>query len=95
MTLFFASIAVGLIIVAVVVGYPYWRTHHRMREPYDKTEAHGYLDAKERADEGVLPDQPGRPEKQVVAATHPVGVPRSADAQPAEQQEVEPQAGEG
>ena len=78
MALFFVSIALGLIIVAVAVGLPYWRTHHRMREPYDKTEARSYLDAKDRAGEGVLPDQPARPAQQVPVATRPVGTPRPA-----------------
>ena len=83
MALFFVSIALGLLIVAAAVGFPYWRTHHRMREPYDKTEARGYFRAKGQADEGVLPDQPARPAKQVAVATRPVGTPQSAEEQPA------------
>jgi hypothetical protein len=78
MALFFVSIALGLLIVAVAVGYPYWRTHHRMRDPYDKAEARGYFAAKEQADEGVLPDQPDRPAQQVPVATQPVGIPQPA-----------------
>ncbi|MGE5137559.1 MAG: hypothetical protein ACM32E_32255 [Gemmatimonadota bacterium] len=73
MALFFVSIALGLVIVAVAVGLPYWRTHHRMREPYDKTEARGYFDAKDKADEGVLPEQPGRPAGQADPGGHPAG----------------------
>ncbi len=85
MALFFVSIALGLVIVAVAVGLPYWRTHHRMREPYDKTEARGYFDAKDKADEGMLPDQPGRPARQTPVATRPVGIPQPAES-------AEPQA---
>ncbi len=83
MALFFVSIALGLLIVAVAVGLPYWRTHRRMREHYDKTEARGYLRAKDRADEGVLPDQPARPAKQVPVATRPAGTPQPAGERPA------------
>ena len=92
MALFFVSIALGLLIVAAAVGFPYWRTHHRMREPYDKTEARGYFRAKDQADEGVLPDQPARPAKQVPVATRPVGTPQSAEGQPAGPEPAEAQA---
>ena len=83
MALLSVSIVLGLLIVAAAVGIPYWRTHHRMREPYDKAEARGYFRAKDQADEGVPPDQPARPAKQVPVATRPVGIPQPADQQPA------------
>ncbi len=82
MTLFWVSIAVGLLIVCIAVGYPYWRTHHRMREHYDRTEAKTYFEASDQADEGVLPVQPPRAERQVPVATRPVGQPRPAGAPP-------------
>jgi len=84
MALFIVSIVLGLLIVAVAVGFPYWRTHQRMREPYGTTEARSYFDAKDKAGEGVLPGQPARPAKQVPVATRPVGTPQPAEPGPAE-----------
>ena len=77
--LFWISLAAGLLIVALAVGIPYWRTHHRMRNPHGLAEGRRYLDAKENADEGVLPDQPPRPERQVAVATRPAGEPQSEE----------------
>jgi len=58
MALFIVSIVLGLLIVAVAVGFPYWRTHQRMREPYGTTEARSYFDAKDKAGEGCCPASP-------------------------------------
>lgn len=82
MLLYSVSAVLGLLIVAAAVGYPFWRTHRRMHDPYDRSEAHAYFEAKEQADEGVLPEQPGRPERQVTVATRPAGQPRPAGGRP-------------
>jgi hypothetical protein len=44
--IFWASIPIGLVLVAAGVGIPFWLTHRGMR-PNDPAEAHAYLDAKD------------------------------------------------
>jgi hypothetical protein len=46
MSIFWASIPIGLAIVAAAVGIPYWLTHRGMR-PNNPVEAQAYLDAKD------------------------------------------------
>jgi len=46
MGMFWASIAIGLLLVALGVGIPYWLTHRGMH-PSDPAEAQAYLDAKD------------------------------------------------
>ena len=46
MSIFWASIPIGLALVAAAVGIPYWLTHRGMR-PNDPVEARAYLDAKD------------------------------------------------
>jgi hypothetical protein len=60
MTVFWTSLAVGLVIVLCAVGIPYWHTHRRMREPHDLTEARGYLDATGETAEDAAVGRPGR-----------------------------------
>ncbi len=37
------GLAIGLVIVAVAVGIPYFLTHRRMREPRDVSDSRAYL----------------------------------------------------
>ena len=37
------GLAVGLVIVAVAVGIPFFLTHRRMREPHDVSDSRAYL----------------------------------------------------
>ncbi len=46
MGIFWASIPIGLLLVAAAAGIPYWLTYRGMR-PNDPVEAHAYLDAKD------------------------------------------------
>jgi hypothetical protein len=46
MGIFWASIPIGLLLVAAAVGIPYWLTHRGPRSN-DPDEAHAYLDAKD------------------------------------------------
>lgn len=46
MGIFWASIPIGLAIVAAAVGIPFWLTHRGMR-PEDPVDAQAYLDAKD------------------------------------------------
>ena len=38
-----AGLAIGLVIVAVAVGIPFFLTHRRMREPHDVSDSRAYL----------------------------------------------------
>jgi hypothetical protein len=42
------ALAIGLVIVALAVGVPYFLTHKRMREPRDIDDSHAYLRARRR-----------------------------------------------
>jgi hypothetical protein len=42
------GVALGVVIVALAVGIPYFHTHKRMREPYDKDASHEYLRARRK-----------------------------------------------
>ena len=37
------GLAIGLVIVAVAVGIPFFLTHRRMREPHDVSDSRAYL----------------------------------------------------
>jgi hypothetical protein len=37
------GLAIGLVIVALAVGIPYFLTHRRMREPHDVSDSRAYL----------------------------------------------------
>lgn len=43
-----AGIIVGLVIVALAVGIPYFLTHRTMHDPYDRSEGSAYLEGKRR-----------------------------------------------
>jgi hypothetical protein len=40
------SFAIGLVIVALAVGIPYFLTHRRMRDPHDVSDGRSYLRAR-------------------------------------------------
>lgn len=42
------GIIVGLVIVALAVGIPYFLTHRTMHDPYDRSEGSTYLEGKRR-----------------------------------------------
>ncbi len=42
------SLVIGLVIVALAVGIPFFLTHRRMREPRDFSDSHAYLRARRR-----------------------------------------------
>lgn len=42
-SLAWTGLAIGLVIVALAVGIPYFHTHRRMREHHDVTDSHSYL----------------------------------------------------
>ncbi len=70
-------VPVALLIAALAVGIPYFRSHARMRHPHELGEAKAYLEAKATADDDVIPGQPPPPARQPAVATTPVGMPRS------------------
>lgn len=43
-----AGIIIGLVIVALAVGIPYFLTHRTMHPPYDRSEGRAYLEGKRR-----------------------------------------------
>jgi hypothetical protein len=43
-----AGIVMGLVIVALAVGIPYFLTHRTMHDPYDRSEGRAYLERKRR-----------------------------------------------
>lgn len=43
-----AGIIIGLVIVALAVGIPYFLTHKKMRSPHDLSEGRAYLQGKRR-----------------------------------------------
>jgi hypothetical protein len=42
------ALAIGLAIVVLAVGIPYFLTHRRMREPRDVSDSHDYLRTRRR-----------------------------------------------
>jgi hypothetical protein len=48
MGLVWGGIVIGIVIVALAVGIPYFYTHKRMREPRDLSDSHAYVAAKRR-----------------------------------------------
>ena len=42
------ALAIGLAIVIMAVGIPYFLTHRRMREPRDLSDSHAYLRSRRR-----------------------------------------------
>lgn len=61
MTAVVASILLGLLIVVVAIGVPYWLTHRHLRPQHDPGEAQAYLEATGRTAGQVAARQPGRP----------------------------------
>jgi hypothetical protein len=59
MTAFWVSIPIGILIVLLAVGWPFWLTHRRMRPHYDSTQAQAYLDATGKTPQDAVEGQPG------------------------------------
>jgi hypothetical protein len=61
---FWVGIPLAIVIVALVVGLPYFLTHRHLR-PYERSETYAYLKAKDDVPEGMtgapggMPGQPG------------------------------------
>ncbi|HYB88423.1 MAG TPA: hypothetical protein VEC76_16310 [Streptosporangiaceae bacterium] len=75
-SLVWATMALCLLAILIVVGIPYWITFMRRRNKPDHAGAHAYLDAKTGMDECAIPDQPGPDSRQTSTGTAPVGQPR-------------------
>jgi hypothetical protein len=52
------STLLGLLIVILAVGIPYWLTHKRMRPQHDPAEANAYLEATARSKRDVAKGRP-------------------------------------
>jgi hypothetical protein len=48
MGLAWGSLVIGLVIVVLAVGIPYFLTHRRLRHPRDVSDSHGYLRTRRR-----------------------------------------------
>jgi hypothetical protein len=48
MGLVWFGVVLGVVIVALAVGIPYFHTHKRMREPHDLSDSREYLRARRR-----------------------------------------------
>jgi hypothetical protein len=59
-TAIWASV-VGVVIVALAVGIPYWLTHRRMRSQHDPDESQAYQEATGRSAEQIAAGVKGRP----------------------------------
>jgi hypothetical protein len=46
MSLAWIGVIIGLVIVALAVGIPFYLTHRRMREPHDVSDSREYLRAR-------------------------------------------------
>jgi len=57
------SSCLGLLIVLLAVGIPFWMTHKRMRPHHDLTEARDYLDAVGRTPEDAAIGRPTAPRR--------------------------------
>ena len=58
MALFWTSIVVGVVIVALAIGIPYYITHRRLR-PHDTAKAGDYLDARDEMAAAAAPEPAG------------------------------------
>ena len=50
----------GLLIVVLAIGIPYWLTHRHMRPQHDRAEMQAYADATDRSAEKIAAGVPGR-----------------------------------
>ena len=55
------AIVIGLVIVVLAVGTPYFLTHRRMRNQHDSAEAQAYAEATGRSREQIGASHPGQP----------------------------------
>ena len=51
----------GVLIVILAVGIPYWLTHRRMRPQHDAGEVQAYQEATGRSGQAIAEGRPGRP----------------------------------
>ena len=51
----------GLLIVILAVGIPYWLTHRHMRPQHDAGEVQAYQEATDRSKQAIAEGKPGRP----------------------------------
>jgi hypothetical protein len=77
MNLFWAAIGVGVLLFLLAVGIPFVVAHRRLR-PHEHVDADTYLDAKDQADENLIPERPSSSTRHAAVETKPVGVPRWA-----------------
>ncbi|HEY1324708.1 MAG TPA: hypothetical protein VGF32_30895 [Streptosporangiaceae bacterium] len=80
--LVWATIALCAVVFSLIVGIPYWITFARPNHTPDHSEAHAYLAAKDRADEGVTPEQSGPDARHRSVGTAPIGRPRTVAEEP-------------
>jgi len=59
MTAVWISVLIGVLIVLLAVGVPYWLTHRRMRAHYDHSEGSAYLEATGKTPEDAAAGRPG------------------------------------
>jgi hypothetical protein len=78
MALFWASIGVGVLIVLLVIGIPYWLTHRKLH-PREHVDADHYLEAKDQTADDLIPEQPAHSARHAPTGTQPIGQPRRAD----------------
>jgi hypothetical protein len=83
--LVWATIALCAVVISLIVGIPYWITFARPNHTPDHSEAHAYLAARDRADQGVMPAQSGPDARHRSAGTAPIGRPRTVAEEPARQ----------
>lgn len=100
MTTLWVSIVVGLLIVLLAVGTPYWLTHRRRGRHHDLSHAHhdlsdarAYLDATGKTPEDAAAGRPGRRWRRRSSAGRRPRAPASA-AHPQAGRPAGPQTGE-
>ena len=54
------ALIIGLVIVGLAVGIPFWFTHKRMRDHHDVTESQAYLDATGKTPADAADGRPGQ-----------------------------------
>jgi len=54
------AVLLGMLIVVLAVGIPYWLTHRHMRPQHDPAEMQAYAEATDRSAEKIAAGVPGR-----------------------------------
>ena len=52
---------IGVLIVILAIGIPYWLTHRHMRPQHDTDEVQAYQEATGRSQQAIAEGKPGRP----------------------------------